>query len=67
MTIGKFGYWIYDAITSMNKNKKNIFISIGTMIATMLIVAIAFIVVQNATYIINQKKIKFQKLQRIWT
>ena len=62
MTIGKFGYWIYDAITSMNKNKKNIFISIGTMIATMLIVAIAFIVVQNATYIINQKKDQVSKI-----
>lgn len=62
MTVGKFGYWLYDAITSMRKNKKNMFISVGTMIATMLIVAIAFIVVQNATYIINQKKDQVSKI-----
>ncbi len=62
MTVGKFGYWLYDAITSMHKNKKNMFISVGTMIATMLIVAIAFIIVQNATYIINQKKDQVSKI-----
>lgn len=62
MTVGKFGYWLYDAVTSMRKNKKNMFISVGTMIATMLIVAIAFIVVQNATYIINQKKDQVSKI-----
>ncbi len=56
MTIGTISYWFYDAITSMKKNKKNIFISIGTMIATMIIIAATFAIMQNANYIIQQQK-----------
>ena len=62
MTISKIAYWFYDAISGMKKNKKNILISIGTMIATMLIVAIAFIIVQNATFIINKEKDQASKI-----
>ncbi|MBQ9267035.1 MAG: permease-like cell division protein FtsX [Clostridia bacterium] len=60
--MGTISYWFYDAISSMKKNLKNVSISIGTMIATMLVVAIAFIVVENAKYMINLQKDKASKI-----
>ena len=56
MNISTISYWFYDAINSMKKNKKNIIISIGTMITTMVIIAITFAVIKNASYIIEQRR-----------
>ena len=54
--MGTISYWFYDAFTGMKKNIKNVVISTITMIATMLIIAIAFIVVENASFIINKQQ-----------
>lgn len=54
--MGTISYWFYDAFTGMKKNVKNVIVSIITMIATMLIIAIAFLVVENASFIINKQK-----------
>ena len=56
MNISTISYWFYDAINSMKKNKKNILISIGTMVTTMIIIAVAFAVIKNASYIIEQRR-----------
>lgn len=56
MSINTISYWFYDAINSMKKNKKNIIISVGTMVTTMVIIAITFAVIKNASYIIEQKR-----------
>lgn len=56
MSISTISYWFYDAINSMKKNKKNVIISIGTMITTMVIIAITFSVIKNASYVIEQRR-----------
>ena len=56
MSISTISYWFYDAINSMKKNKKNIIISVGTMVTTMVIIAITFAVIKNASYIIEQRR-----------
>lgn len=56
MSISTISYWIYDAINSMKKNKKNVIISIGTMVTTMVIIAITFAVIKNASYVIEQRR-----------
>ena len=60
--MGTINYWFYDAFSGMKKNWKNTLISIGTMIAVMLLIAIAFIVVQNAGYIIEKKRDSVSKI-----
>ena len=40
MNISTISYWFYEAFESMKKNMKNVLISVGTMIATMIIVAV---------------------------
>ena len=60
--MGTINYWFYDAFSGMKKNWKNTLISIGTMIAVMLIIAVAFIVVQNAGYIIEKKRDSVSKI-----
>ena len=39
MNISTISYWFYEAFESMKKNLKNVFISVSSMIATMIIVA----------------------------
>lgn len=56
MSISTISYWVYDALNSMKKNKKNVIISIGTMVTTMIIIAITFAVIKNASYVIEQRK-----------
>lgn len=56
MSISTISYWVYDAVNSMKKNKKNVIISIGTMVTTMVIIAITFAVIKNASYVIEQRK-----------
>ncbi len=56
MSISTISYWVYDAINSMKKNKKNVIISIGTMITVMVIIAITFSVIKNASYVIEQRR-----------
>ncbi len=60
--MGTISYWFYDAFSGMKKNMKNVLISTGTMIAVMLIVAVAFIVVQNAEFIIKKKQDSVSKI-----
>lgn len=56
MNMGTISYWFYEAFESMKKNIKNVLISISTMIATMLIIAIGYAVLKNSNYIIKQKQ-----------
>lgn len=56
MSISTISYWFYDAINSMKKNKKNIIISIGTMITIMVIIGITFAVIKNASFVIDQRR-----------
>ena len=53
MNINTISFWLSDAINSIKKNKKTFFTSLGTLIATMIIIAIVFIIIKNATYIIE--------------
>lgn len=54
--IDTISYWFYDAITGMKKNKKNFFISTGTMLITMIIIAITFSVIKNAAVIAKKQE-----------
>ena len=54
MNISTISYWFYEAFESMKKNIKNVLISISTMIATMIIVAVGYLLVVNANYVIDQ-------------
>lgn len=56
MNISTISYWFYEAFESMKKNKKNVIISFTTMIATMIIIAIGYTVLMNASFIIEQKQ-----------
>lgn len=40
MNISTISYWFYEAFESMKKNIKNVLITVSTMIATMIIVAV---------------------------
>ena len=56
MNISTISYWFYEAFESMKKNIKNVLISVSTMLATMLIVAVGYMILMNANYIIEQKQ-----------
>ena len=56
MNISTISYWFYEAFESMRKNIKNVLISVSTMFATMLIVAIGFIVFKNSQFVIDQEQ-----------
>lgn len=49
-------YWLHDAINSIRKNKKNFLISVGTMLITMLIIAITFSISCNAANIAQEQE-----------
>lgn len=53
MNINTISYLIADAFRSMRKDIKNELISLGTMLATMVLIAVAYIIFQNANKIIN--------------
>ena len=56
MNISTISYWFAEALASMKKNMKNVLISVSTMIATMLIIAVGYIIFINAENIIEQKQ-----------
>lgn len=53
MNINTISFWFGDAINGIKKNKKSFFTSLGTLIATMIIIALFFIIIKNATYLIE--------------
>lgn len=58
MNINTISYLVADAFHTMKKDLKNELISLGTMLATMVLIATAHIVYANATVIINDNKDK---------
>lgn len=56
MKINTVSYWITDAVSSINKNRKNFLISTGTMLITMLIVAITYSISCNAANIAQEQE-----------
>ncbi len=56
MNMGTISYWFFEAFESMRKNFKNVLISISTMLATMLIIAIGYAVLKNSEFIGDQKQ-----------
>ena len=56
MNISTISFWFCEAFESMKKNLKNVIISVTTMIATMIIIAVGYVILVNANYIIEQKQ-----------
>lgn len=56
MNINTISYLVADAFHTMKKDIKNELISLGTMLATMVLIAVAFIVYLNANVIIGNTK-----------
>ena len=58
MRLDTIGYLIKDSFTGMKKDTKNSLISLGTMFATMLLIAVAYLVYMNENKLINDTKDK---------
>ena len=56
MSFNTMGYLIKDAFEGMRKDVKNTLISLGTMFATMLLIAVAYIVYVNENKLIDDTK-----------
>lgn len=56
MNINTISYLVADASHMMSKDIKNELISFGTMLATMILIAVAYLVYANATVSINKTK-----------
>ncbi len=56
MNFNTIGYLIQDAFSGMRKDVKNTLISLGTMFATMLLIAVAYIVYMNESKLIDETK-----------
>ena len=56
MNINTISYLIADAFHTMKKDIKNELISLGTMLATMVLIAVAYLVYVNANIIIGNTK-----------
>ena len=56
MSFNTIGYLIKDSFTGMKKDFKNTMISLGTMFATMLLIAVAYIVYVNENKLIDDTK-----------
>lgn len=56
MNINTISYLVADAFRTMKKDIKNELISLGTMLATMVLIATAYIVYSNANVVINNTK-----------
>ena len=56
MNINTLSYLVADAFHTMRKDIKNELISLGTMLATMVLIAVAYLVYANANVIINNTK-----------
>ena len=62
MNINTISYLVADAFHTMKKDFKNELISLGTMLATMVLIATAYIVYANANVIINDTKEESAKI-----
>lgn len=58
MRLNTIGYLIKDSFSGMKKDKKNTLISLGTMFATMLLIAVAYLVYMNENKLIDDTKDK---------
>lgn len=58
MRLDTVGYLIKDSFSGMKKDVKNTLISLGTMFATMLLIAVAYLVYMNENKLINDTKDK---------
>lgn len=58
MRINTIGYLIKDSFLGMKKDIKNTLISLGTMILTMLLIAVAYLLYMNENKLINDTKDK---------
>lgn len=56
MNFNTLGYLIKDAFSGMKKDIKNTLISLGTMFATMLLIAVAYLVYMNENKLIDDTK-----------
>ena len=56
MSLNTVGYLVKDAFQGMKKDMKNTLISFGTMIATMILIAVAYLVYMNENKFINDTK-----------
>ena len=56
MSLNTAGYLIKDAFSGMHKDLKNTLISLGTMFATMLLIAVAYLVYMNENKFIDDTK-----------
>lgn len=56
MNINTISYWISEGLSSIWKNKKIVFTSLGTIIATMIIIGFFFVFSENANVWIEQAK-----------
>ena len=56
MSFNTAGYLIKDAFHGMKKDVKNTLISLGTMVVTMILVAVAYLVYMNENKLINDTK-----------
>ncbi len=62
MNMNTISYWFQDAFHTMRKDLKNQLISLGTMLATMVLIAIACIIFQNANTYIETEKDTYSKI-----
>ena len=56
MSFNTIGYLVKDSFNGMRKDLKNTLISLGTMFATMLLIAVAYIVYVNENKLIDDTK-----------
>ena len=56
MNINTISYLVADAFHTMKKDIKNELISLGTMLATMVLIAVAYLVYVNANVIIENTR-----------
>jgi len=56
MSLNSAGYLIKDAFSGMRKDMKNTLISLGTMFATMILIAVAYLVYMNENKLIDDTK-----------
>jgi len=56
MSLNSAGYLIKDAFSGMQKDMKNTLISLGTMFATMILIAVAYLVYMNENKLIDDTK-----------
>lgn len=62
MNINTISYWLEEGFSSIWKNKKTLLVSLGTIIATMVIIAFFFVFSQNANFWMEQAQEELGKI-----